>query len=78
MNNETVKYTQTNERRSDVYDLADGINNALFAIIGNAELIRLKVSGDNGINDHVVAILRLTRKIAVFTDRLSISLKAGG
>ena len=81
MGGNSAKIIQTEKpmnARSDICELADRINNALFAIAGNAELIKLKVSGDDGINDHVAAILRLTRKIAVFTDRLSISQKVGG
>ena len=69
--------------RSSVYtdiqisisELTDGINNALFAIAGNAELIRLKLSNGDQIDNHVSAILQLTQKIACLTNKLTISTK---
>jgi hypothetical protein len=57
--------------QTSISELSDGINNALFAITGNAELIRLKISNGDQIDDHVSSILRLTQKIANFTTQLS-------
>ena len=56
---------------TDIFKLADGINNALFAIAGNAELIRLKASDSDHIDDHIFSILELTEKIARYTIQLS-------
>ena len=75
MDSNTSKNIQTNEPLTDIYELADGINNALFAIAGNAELIRLKASGVGFIDDHVSSIMNLTPKIAHFTTQLSKSSK---
>ena len=76
MSTKTSKDLHTNEINTDIHNLADGINNALFGIAGNAELIRLKVSGVGQIDDHVTSILTLTRKIAHFTTQLSASIKS--
>ena len=57
--------------QTSIFELTDKINNALFAITGNAELIRLKISNGDQIDDHVSSILRLTQKIAYFTTQLS-------
>jgi hypothetical protein len=57
------------DEKEDFYKLADKINNALFAIIGNAELIRLKASSSENIDGQVTSILRLIRKISDFTSQ---------
>ena len=82
MSGKTFKDIQTNEpieAMVNTYELADGINNALFGIVGNAELIRLKISlkisKDCQIDDHVSSILRLAQKIALLTTQLSMSTK---
>ena len=61
--------------KEDICKLIDGINNALFAIAGNAELIRLKVSDSGCIDEHVFSILQLAEKITYFTIQLSTSTK---
>ena len=53
--------------QTSISELTDGINNALLAIIGNAELIRLKISNGDQIDGHVSSILRMTQKIAFLT-----------